>query len=89
MSEEQFIQFSSQAMLLVLYLSLPVVIVTTLIGLLAGLFQALTQIQDQSLAFGLKLIGVIAVISITGGWIGQELLNFSNQLFLMIPQAHP
>ena len=88
MSEEQFIYFTSQSMILVLYLSLPVVVVTTAIGLLAGLFQALTQIQDQSLPFGLKLVAVIIVLLITGGWIAQELLNYIEQLYRIIPQIH-
>ncbi len=88
MSEEQFIYFTSQSMLLVLYLSLPVVIATTVIGLLAGLFQALTQIQDQSLAFGLKLVAVVIVLLMSGGWIGQELLNYMDQLYLLIPKIH-
>lgn len=88
MSEEQFIYFTSQSMLLVLYLSLPVVVVTTVIGLLVGLFQALTQIQDQSLAFGLKLVAVIVVLLMTGGWVTQELLNYIEQLYTLIPQIH-
>ncbi len=88
MSEEQFIYLTSQAILLVLYLSMPVVIVTTVIGLLAGLFQALTQIQDQSLAFGLKLVGVVIVLIITGGWVGQELLNYIDQIYQLIPNIH-
>jgi type III secretion protein S len=88
MSEEQFIYFTSQAMLLILYLSLPVVITTTVIGLLVGLFQALTQIQDQSLAFGLKLVAVMIVLLVTGGWVTQELLNYIEQLYAIIPQVH-
>ena len=88
MSEEQFIYFTSQSMLLVLYLSLPVVVVTTVIGLLVGLFQALTQIQDQSLAFGIKLVAVIVVLLMTGGWVTQELLNYIEQLYAIIPQIH-
>lgn len=88
MSEEQFIYFTSQSMILVLYLSLPVVVVTTVIGLLAGLFQALTQIQDQSLAFGLKLVAVVIVLIMSGGWIGQELLNYMDQLYKVIPTIH-
>jgi type III secretion protein S len=88
MSEEQFIYFTSQAMLLILYLSLPVVITTTVIGLLVGLFQALTQIQDQSLAFGLKLVAVMIVLLVTVGWVTQELLNYIEQLYAIIPQVH-
>ncbi|MFK8067908.1 MAG: type III secretion system export apparatus subunit SctS [Gammaproteobacteria bacterium] len=84
MTEEQIIHFASQSLLLILYLSLPVVLVATVVGLLVGLFQALTQIQDQTLAFGLKLVGVIIVMLFTARWMGHELLLFTDQMFLMI-----
>lgn len=68
--------YSSQAIFLVLYLSLPVIITATLIGLLVGLFQALTQIQEQTLSFGIKLVGVILVLMITASWMGNELASY-------------
>ncbi len=84
MNEEQIIHFASQSLLLVLYLSLPVTIAATVIGLLVGLFQALTQIQDQTLAFGLKLVGAIIVILFTAHWMGRELMLFTDQMYVMI-----
>lgn len=84
MTEEQIIYFASQSLLLVLYLSLPVVVAATVIGLLVGLFQALTQIQDQTLAFGLKLVGVILVLLFAARWMGHELLLFTDQMYILI-----
>lgn len=84
MTEEQIIYFASQSLLLVLYLSLPVVVAATVIGLLVGLFQALTQIQDQTLAFGLKLVGVIMVLLFASRWMGHELLLFTDQMYVLI-----
>ena len=48
-----------QAMLLVLWLSLPPIVVASVVGILFSLIQALTQIQEQTLSFGVKLIAVV------------------------------
>lgn len=86
MSEAELIHYASQAMLLVLYLSMPVVLTATVVGLLIGLFQALTQIQEQTLSFGLKLVAVIFVMLYTNAWVGTELSNYANMLFDTIPK---
>ncbi|HBR98761.1 MAG TPA: EscS/YscS/HrcS family type III secretion system export apparatus protein [Gammaproteobacteria bacterium] len=85
MGETELIHFSYQAMMLVLMLSMPVLITATVIGILVGLFQALTQIQDQTLPFGLKLIGVIVIMALTARWVGIELHRFTINLFETIP----
>ena len=53
------IYIAKQALVLSLVLSLPVVLVASMIGLLFSLFQALTQIQDQTLSFAIKLIFIM------------------------------
>lgn len=85
MTESDLIYYASQSMYLVLVLSLPVVLTTTIVGLLVGLFQALTQIQDQSLPFGIKLVAVIFVFILTASWLGQELLAYATKLMKSIP----
>lgn len=85
MTEQDLIYYASQTMYLVLVLSLPVVLTTTVVGLLVGLFQALTQIQDQSLPFGIKLVAVIFVFIATASWLGQELLAFTTKLLKAFP----
>ncbi len=85
MSESEIIHYTYQAMILVLMLSMPVIATATITGLLVGLFQALTQIQDQTLPFGLKLITVIVAMGLTARWIGIELHRFTINLYNFIP----
>lgn len=69
------------AIYLVVWLSLPSILAATAIGLLVGLFQALTQIQDQTLPHGLKLIAVTVAIVFTGYAFGNEMMRFSTEAF--------
>ena len=77
--------FFTQALYLVLWLSLPPIIVGSVVGTLFSLFQALTQIQEQTLSFGIKLISVSLTILLTARWVGGEMFNFALQLFDSIP----
>jgi type III secretion protein S len=77
--------FLKQALALTLMLSLPTVIVIAIIGLLVALVQAVTQVQEQSIGFGIKLIAGVVVIGLTAQWMGGEMLNFINALFAAIP----
>lgn len=77
MSEQVIIDFTVRAMSLVLWLSLPPIIVAIAFGIGVSLFQALTQIQEQTLSFGIKLVAVTLALLFTAGWIGTELKNFT------------
>ena len=66
MNEAVIIHFTSELLWVVLILSLPVVVVASAVGILVSLFQALTQIQDQSLQFLIKLVAVC--ITLITGW---------------------
>jgi type III secretion HrpO family protein len=79
------LDFAVKAMVLVLMLSLPALVVATAVGLLVSLFQALTQIQEQTLSFGLKLIAVVLTLVLTASWVGAELLQWSLLLFDQFP----
>jgi len=59
--------------------------VGSVVGTLFSLFQALTQIQEQTLSFGIKLIAVSATILLTARWVGGEMFNFTVQIFDSIP----
>lgn len=85
MTHETILNLTVQAMWLVLLLSLPPVIVAALTGLLVSLVQALTQIQEQTLAFAFKLIAVFATLVLMTRWLGSELYEFSLQLFDLLP----
>jgi type III secretion protein S len=78
------IYIAKQGLLLSLILSLPVVVVASLVGLLFSMFQALTQIQDQTVSFTIKLLFIIAVIYLTVNWMAVKLYNYSLMIFNMV-----
>lgn len=72
------------ALILTLQLSMPVVLVATVVGLLVGLFQALTQIQDQTLPHAVKLSAVAVTIIVLGAGLSQRLVTFAVDVFSRI-----
>ena len=78
------VTYVKQALILVLLLSLPAVLVAALVGLAVAFMQAVTQVQDQTISFGIKLVAVIVAISLTSVWLGGELFNFADQMFASI-----
>ncbi|CAN7499550.1 type III secretion system export apparatus subunit SctS [Acidovorax sp. LjRoot117] len=85
MQSVDVVSFFTQALYLVLWLSLPPIVVGSVVGTLFSLFQALTQIQEQTLSFGVKLIAVSVTILLTARWVGGEMFNFTVQIFDSIP----
>lgn len=73
-----------EGMLLVVLLSAPPLIVAVIVGVLTSLVQALMQIQDQTLPFGIKLVAVGLTLLVTGRWIGVELLGLLRRSFEMM-----
>lgn len=74
-----------KAMMLILWLSLPPIIVASVVGILFSLVQALTQIQEQTLSFGVKLVAVGITLYLTARWIGGEIYNYAVMLFDSFP----
>lgn len=62
----------------------PLLILSMAVGTLVAIFQAVTQIHEQSLSFILKLIVVVLVLLIGGGWMLETLLEFSRYLFTLM-----
>ena len=81
MSEAEIIGYTANALLLVLVLSMPPIVVASVVGVLVSLFQALTQIQEQTLAFAIKLVAIIITMYITARWLGGEIYTFSAAIF--------
>ena len=67
-----------------LRLSAPILLLSMLVGILVAIFQAVTQIHEQSLSFILKLIVVVLVLLIGGSWMLETLLDFSQYLFTLM-----
>ena len=74
-------------MLLVVVLSAPPLIVAVVVGVLTSLVQALMQVQDQTLPFGIKLVAVGVTLALTGRWIGVELIQLVNLTFDMAARS--
>ena len=89
MSEAELVHYTSQSLMLVLYLSLPIIGVAAVVGISVGLAQALTQIQDQTFSFVFKLIAVIVTMFFVAGWMGDELRSYAISMFDAIEQVGP
>ena len=76
----------TKALYLTLWLSLPPIIVASVVGTLFSLLQALTQVQEQTLSFAVKLIAVMATLAMTAGWVGAELFNYTIVVLEALPQ---
>lgn len=84
METDIIIHETIRGLLLIMYLSAPVMISVTLIGLLIGLFQALTSIQEQTLPQSFKFfVAIIAIVS-SSGWAGAELAQYTQNIFILI-----
>ena len=72
-------------MVVALKLSAPILVTSLVIGFTISLFQSMTQIQEFTLAFVPKLVGVGLALLISGGWMLQTLVDFTRDLFAMVP----
>jgi len=81
MSNEIILQLASNLLWLVLILSLPVVVVASVVGIAVSLLQALTQVQDQTMPFLLKLVSVCITLVVTYHWMGTTMVDYTIGLF--------
>lgn len=74
-----------EALYLVLLVSGPPVLLSLIVGLLIAVFQATTQIQEQTLTFAPKVIVIFGVLALLGPWMGSSLMRFTFRLFDRFP----
>ncbi len=72
------------ALIVAIKLSAPMLVLGMAVGVLVAIFQAVTQIHEQTLGFILKLVVVIIVLLISGGWMLATLQDYTRELFLII-----
>ena len=85
MSDQAVINIAIMTMVICAKVAGPILITSLAIGLGISLIQSVTQIQEVTLTFVPKLIAVAAVIVVSGGWMLQQLIGFSHELFDLIP----
>ncbi|MES2885151.1 MAG: flagellar biosynthesis protein FliQ [Pseudomonadota bacterium] len=85
MTPDSALTLARDAMWLALQLAAPLLMTSLLVGVLVGLFQAATQINEMTLSFIPKLLAMVAVALLAGSWMLQLLMDFTRRLFEQIP----
>ena len=85
MTPDTVIDISQQALYVITLLASPMLVSALVIGLLIGMFQAATQINEMTLSFIPKLFVLVVALLIAGPWMLNLLLNYTRNLYLSIP----
>ncbi len=85
MTPEIVMDIGRQAVEMTLLLSAPLLLAAQVIGLIVSVFQAATQINEQTLAFIPKLVGMLLVLLLAGPWMLQLMVEYVRRLFESIP----
>ena len=86
MDQDTVVSLATQAMTLAMEIAGPMLLVGLVIGLVVSIFQAVTSIQEQTLSFIPKIIGLAALIVILGPWMLGQLVTYAQNLYVSIPQ---
>jgi type III secretion protein S len=74
-----------QAAMIALLLSLPAALTAAVVGLFLGIAQAVTSIQDQSLAQSVKIVAVLLVVFLSAGWASGKMMELGREAFRNFP----
>ncbi|HEU5084062.1 MAG TPA: flagellar biosynthetic protein FliQ [Acidimicrobiales bacterium] len=87
MNDTAIIQIALQAMIVTAKLAMPILVVTLAIGVGVSVVQSVTQVQEFTLTFVPKMLGVGVVLLVGGNWMLNEMVNFTRTLFIdTLPQ---
>jgi flagellar biosynthetic protein FliQ len=85
MTPESVMTLGRQAMEVTLMIAAPMLLTSLVVGLLVSIFQAATQINEATLSFIPKLLGVFLVLIISGPWVLSIILDYMRTMFSGIP----
>jgi flagellar biosynthetic protein FliQ len=85
MGPDQVLELSTEALELALRVALPLLGVGLIVGLAVSIFQAVTQIQEQTLSFIPKILALAGVLIVGGPWMLNQLLSYTTELWTRIP----
>ena len=85
MTPEVVMELGKQTLMMVALLAGPLLIAALAVGLLIGIFQAATQIQEMTLSFIPKLAALAIALVIGGPWMLRTIVEFTTELFMQIP----
>jgi flagellar biosynthetic protein FliQ len=86
MNQDTVVNLATQAMTLAFEIAGPILLLGLIIGLLVSIFQAVTSIQEQSLSFIPKIVGVAVLLVVLGPWMLGQLVTYAQNLYMSIPQ---
>lgn len=81
MSPEAVIQLAEEGVLTILLIAGPLLLLALVVGLIVSIFQAMTQIQEQTLAFIPKIVAVLIGLILFGPWMVNQMVNFGTNIF--------
>lgn len=87
MTPESVIGFGQHALYVAMLVGAPLLLTALIVGLLIGMFQAATQINEMTLSFIPKLLAMAAVMVIAGPWMLRTLVHFTQHLIESLPNA--
>ncbi len=87
MNDSQVIAIAGEALWTALLVSAPILVVSLVIGVVVSIFQAMTQVNEATLTFVPKLLGVFAVSAIMGPWMIGTMVQYTHRIFATLPQA--
>jgi len=85
MTPEGVMTIGAQAMQVTLMVAAPILLMVLIIGLMVSIFQAATQINEQTLTFIPKLVGVIVALIFAGPWMLNTMVDYMRTVFMSIP----
>jgi len=86
MNQDQVVSLVVDAMSVSLKIALPVLLVSLVVGLAVSVFQAVTQIQEQTLTFIPKVVAMAVVVVVAGPWMLGQIVSYTQNLYESIPQ---
>lgn len=87
MDQDTVVELGAQALRVTLTVALPLLLVGLIIGLAVSVFQAVTQIQEQTLSFIPKVLALAGVLLVGGPWMLNQLLTYTADLWSQIPNV--
>ncbi|HEX5353501.1 MAG TPA: flagellar biosynthesis protein FliQ [Rhodanobacteraceae bacterium] len=86
MTPESVIHFGQQALYIAMLVGAPLLLTALVVGLVVGMFQAATQINEMTLSFIPKLLAMALVLVIAGPWMLHTLVSFTHDLIVNLPE---
>lgn len=86
MDESSIIYIAQDALKIIIYVSAPILVISMVVGLIISIFQATTQIQEQTLTFVPKILSVVAAIALFGSWMLRVLIEYTEGILMNMNQ---